>query len=69
MFPAFQEALERSFGFQAHWEEQERDVLILTRNGSITLRPSTAEPLVQFKRGKITMKKQSTAKLAGTLPH
>ena len=69
LFPSFQDALQRTFGFQAHWEEQERDVLILTRDGRISIKESTSEPLSQFQRGKITMKKQSTAKLAETLPN
>jgi uncharacterized protein (TIGR03435 family) len=69
LFPALQDALQRTFGFQAHWEDQEQDVLVLTRNGTATLKESDAEPLFQFMRGKITMKKQSTAKLAETLPN
>jgi uncharacterized protein (TIGR03435 family) len=54
---------------QAHWEEQQRDVLILTHDGSVSIKESTSEPLSQFQRGKITMKKQSTAELAGALPN
>lgn len=69
LFPAFQDALQRTFGFQAHWEEQERDVLILTRDRSITIKESTADPVSQFMRGKITLKKQPTAKLADMLPN
>jgi uncharacterized protein (TIGR03435 family) len=69
LFPALQDALQRSFGFRARWEEQERDVLVLTRDGSAALNESAADPLFTFSRGKITMKKQSTAKLADTLPN
>ena len=69
LFPAFQDALQRTFGLQAHWEEQQRDVLILTHDGSVSIKESTSEPLSQFQRGKITMKKQSTAELAGALPN
>jgi uncharacterized protein (TIGR03435 family) len=69
LLPALQDALQRNFSFRAVWDEQERDVLVLTRDGTKTLTDSSTEPLFTFSRGKITMKKQSTAKLAETLPN
>ncbi len=69
LLPTFQDALQRNFDFQAHWEEQERDVLVLSSDGTKTLAESKSEPLFQFGRGRITMTKQSTAKLAETLPN
>ena len=41
----------------------------MSRDGTSTLKESDAEPLFQFMRGKITMRKQSTAKLAADLPN
>jgi uncharacterized protein (TIGR03435 family) len=69
LLPTFQDALERNFGFQAHWEEQERDVLVLSSDGTKTLPESTNDPLLQFGRGKITFHRQSAPKLAETLPN
>jgi len=69
LFPALQDALQRTFGFRGRWEEQEHDVLVLSRDGTATLKESDAAPLFQFMRGKITMKQQSTAKLAEALPN
>jgi uncharacterized protein (TIGR03435 family) len=69
LFPSLQDALQRTFGIRARWEEQERDVFVLTREGSTELHESTVEPTFMFMRGKITMKKQPTAKLAETLPN
>ncbi len=69
MFPSLQDALQRTFGIRARWEDQERDVFVLTREGSAALNESTVEPTFMFLRGKITMKKQSTARLAETLPN
>jgi hypothetical protein len=45
-------------------DEQEREVLVLRRDGTGTLLESSAEPLVQFMRGTITMHRQSAGKLA-----
>ena len=69
LLPTFQDALERNFGFQAHWEEQERDVLVLSTDGTKALPESTNDPLLQFGRGKITFHRQSAAKLAEALPN
>ncbi|HEV2711140.1 MAG TPA: TIGR03435 family protein [Edaphobacter sp.] len=69
LLPTLQDALQRNFSFQAHWEQQERDVLVLSSDGTKTLAESNSEPLFEFVRGKITMQKQSMAKLAGTLPN
>jgi uncharacterized protein (TIGR03435 family) len=69
LLPAFQDALQRSFAFHAQWEDRERDVFVLTRLDTTPLKESEAQPLFQFLRGKITMHKQSTAKLADTLPN
>lgn len=69
LLPMFQDALERNFGFQAHWEEQERQVLVLSSDGTKALPESTSDPLFQFERGKITFRKQPSAKLAEALPN
>jgi len=69
LLPTLQDALQRDFNFQARWEEQERDVLVLSSNGTKTLGESNSESVFQFARGKITLKKQSTAKLAQALPN
>lgn len=69
LLPMFQDALERNFGFQTHWEEQERDVLVLNSDGTKTLPESTSNPLFQFERGKITFHRQTSAKLAEALPN
>ncbi len=69
LLPTLQDAIQRNFDIKAHWEEQERDVLVLSSNGTKTLDESKSEPLFQFMRGKITMRKQSTGKLAETLPN
>jgi uncharacterized protein (TIGR03435 family) len=69
LLPTLQDALQRNFGFQARWEEQERDVLVLSSDGSKTLNESNSEPSFQFAHGKITLKKQSMAKLSATLPN
>lgn len=44
LFPAFQDALRRTFGFEARWEDQDREVWVLTRTGAKELPESTAEP-------------------------
>src|SRR5205814_418467 len=36
LFPALQDALQRTFAFQARWDEQEQDVLLLQRDGTVT---------------------------------
>jgi uncharacterized protein (TIGR03435 family) len=69
LFPAFQDALQRTFGIEAHWEDEERDVLVLTKSGGKELAPSATDALFQFMRGKITMHSQSTGKLAEALPN
>lgn len=69
LFPTFQDALQRTFGIEARWEEQERDVMVLARSGAKALPESTNEPLFQFMRGKITMRKQPISQLAKTLPN
>jgi len=69
LLTALQDALQRNFGFQAHWEEEERDVLVLSSDKSKTIDESKSEPLFQFMRGTITIKKQSTHKLAEALPN
>lgn len=69
LLPIFQDALERDFGFQAHWEQQERDVLVLSRDGMKTLPESTSDSLTEFARGKITFHRESAAKLADALPN
>jgi len=69
LLPTLQDAIQRDFGIQAHWEEQERDVLVLSSNRTRTLEESKSEPLFQFMRGNITMKKKSMGKLAEALPN
>jgi uncharacterized protein (TIGR03435 family) len=69
LFPTLQNALGTNFGFQAHWEEQERDVLVLTVSDAVKLSTSTAEPQFQFMRGRITLKNQPISKLASALPN
>jgi uncharacterized protein (TIGR03435 family) len=69
LLPALQDALQRTFGFRAHWEELERNALVLTSSGSVALKQSESEPLFQFMRGKITMRRQTMSKLAETLPN
>jgi uncharacterized protein (TIGR03435 family) len=69
LFPALQNALGTNFGFQAHWEEQERNVLVLTMNDAVKLFASTAEPQFQFMRGRITLENQPISKLANALPN
>ena len=69
LFPAFQDALQRTFGFKAQWEDQQRDVLVLTRTGVAALADSESAPLVQFLRGKIMLRKQPVSKLAEMLPN
>jgi uncharacterized protein (TIGR03435 family) len=69
LFPALQNALLVNFGLQARWEEQERNVLVLGMNGAVKLSSSTAEPLFQFMRGKITLRNQPISKLANALPN
>lgn len=70
LLPALQDAIQRNFGLRIHWDNQERDALVLSRLPSPNLRESqAAEPHVTFGRGKITLKKQTVSKLAETLPN
>jgi uncharacterized protein (TIGR03435 family) len=69
LLPALQDALQRTFGFHALWEDRGREVFVLTRLESPAPTPSTAKPLFQFLRGKITMRAQTVATLAETLPN
>jgi uncharacterized protein (TIGR03435 family) len=69
LLPTFRDALQRNFGFQAHWDERERDVLVLRRDGTQNLTDSKADPQSTFRHGKITMKRQSTEQLAKMLPN
>ena len=70
LLPALQDAIQRNFGLRIHWDGQERDALVLSRIPGVNLQESeAAEPLFMFLRGKITMQKQTAAKLAETLPN
>ncbi len=68
LFPALQDAVQRTFGIRAEWEEQLRDVFVLTREpGAPALPVSSSPESSMFMRGNITMKHQTTAKLSETL--
>jgi uncharacterized protein (TIGR03435 family) len=70
LLPMLQDAIQRDFQLRVHWDNQERDALVLSRIPGRNLQESeTAEPLFTFMRGKITLKKQTVAKLAETLPN
>ena len=70
LLPALQDAIQRNFGLHIHWDNQERDALVLSRLPSPNLKESeAAEPLFTFGRGKITLKKQTVSKLAEALPN
>lgn len=69
LLPLLQDALERTFGFRARWESQERDVLILTSDKSRKLSLSKSEEMLTFRRGQITLRHQSMAVLAKQLPN
>jgi uncharacterized protein (TIGR03435 family) len=69
LFPVLQNALRANFGFEAHWEEEERDVLVLSGNGAVKLSDSAAEPLFQFLHGRITLRHQPIRELADALPN
>ena len=69
LLPALQDAIERNFGFRMHWEDQERDALVLSRLPTADLNSESSEPLFVFMRGKITLKKQTVAKLVEALPN
>ncbi len=70
LLPALRDSIERTFALRAAEQTQERDVLVLTRNPTVPLNPSTAPaPVFQFMRGKITLKKQPVSKLAEALPN
>lgn len=57
------------FGFQARWENQDRDIYVLRRiEDRAALRESGAETeLVQMMRGKITLRRQPVSKLCDVL--
>ncbi|MCC7157116.1 MAG: TIGR03435 family protein [Bryobacterales bacterium] len=63
-----QQMLERAFSFKIRWEDQERAVkrLIRLENAAQTKR-STAEPMSQMMRGKITLRRQPVRRLAELL--
>ena len=70
LFPALQDAVQRTFGIRAEWEEQLRDVFVLRREpGAAALSVSSSPDLYMFMRGNITMKHQTIAKLAEALPN
>jgi uncharacterized protein (TIGR03435 family) len=70
LLPALRDALQRTFAIRVEWEEQFRDVLVLSRNETAQLRESEASAaLYMFRRGKITLRKQTTARLTEALPN
>jgi uncharacterized protein (TIGR03435 family) len=69
LFSTMQDAIQKNFDIQARWEEQERDVLVMSTIGTKRLEASKGEPLSQFMRGKITLRRQSTDDLAEILPN
>ncbi len=69
LFPVFQDAVKANFGILTRWEDEERDVLVLSSNRKERLTASTSSPMFQFMRGKITLKSQPILKLADALPN
>jgi hypothetical protein len=51
LLPVLQDALERSFGFRARWDERERDVLVLSRDGTAPLKESGCEEWWWMRQG------------------
>ena len=69
LLPYMRETLAMLFGFQAHWESQERTVYVLRRvEGHAAPGEATAgKEIAQMLRGKITLRRQPAGKLCEML--